>query len=150
MEIIKMVIDNDVLNEYYDYYFSIHKKAKKKPIDHPYHESINKWMILKRPVMNALKQRWLNFIMWFVERSGLSNKRIDICSLRFTAYYNTRRRHDVDNSCPKFIIDGLCESGMIVDDDSNHITSLTLSCGVDPLNPRTEIVVEVERYLHNE
>ena len=53
----------------------------------------------------------------------------------------TNRRHDIDNSCPKFILDGLSESGFIIDDDSKHITSLTMECYVDKDNPRTEIEV---------
>ena len=59
---IKLVIDNDILSQYEAYYFMIHPKASKKPIAHPYHESINVWMIMKRPMMNALKQKWKDFI----------------------------------------------------------------------------------------
>lgn len=147
IEVIKLVIDNTVLQEYEEYYFSLHPKAKKKPIAHPYHESINKWMIMKRMMMNALKQRWLDFIVWFIDKQGLSGMQIDECALRFTVFYETNRRHDVDNSCPKFIIDGLCESGFIVDDDSKHIRTLILQCFVDKDNPRTEIEVYVGRIL---
>ena len=62
-----------------------------------------------------------------------------------THYYPNNRRHDVDNSCPKFILDGLCESGFIVDDDSEHLTQLTLRCAVDSNRPRTEIVVSIDK-----
>lgn len=141
MNHIQLVIDEKKLREYEEYYFSIHKKAKKKPINHPYHESINAWMIMKRPMMNDLKQRWKNFIVWFIENQGYTNLRIEKCELSFTAYYLTQRRHDVDNSCPKFIIDGLIESGFIVDDDIDHITKLTLACQVDKKWPRTVIDV---------
>ena len=60
--------------------------------------------------MNALKQRWKDFIVWFIENKGYSNLHIEKWDLRFTTYYPNNRRHDVDNSCPKFILDGLCES----------------------------------------
>ena len=139
---IKLVIDDDVIEEYAKFYFSIHTRAKKKPISNPYHESINKWMIMKRPMMNALKSKWKDFIVWFIEKQGYTNLHINKCELKFVAFYKTNRRHDVDNSCPKFIIDGLCESGFIVDDDCNHITSLTLECGVDRDHPRTEIYIK--------
>ena len=59
----------------------------------------------------------------------------------FTTYYSTNRRHDVDNSTPKFILDGFSESGLISDDDSTHLKKLTLICNVDKDNPRTEIEV---------
>ena len=76
---IKLIIDNDVLNQYEAFYFTIHKKASKKPIAHPYHESINTWMIMKRPMMNALKQKWKDFIVWFVRAQGYANLRIEKC-----------------------------------------------------------------------
>lgn len=44
--------------EYEKHYFKMHPKASKKPIETPYHPTINQWMIMKRPIMNALKQRW--------------------------------------------------------------------------------------------
>lgn len=145
MEHIRMVIDSHVLDEYEKHYFSIHPRAKKKPVAHPYHESINVWMIMKRAPMNALKQRWKDFIVWFVGEQGYSNLRIEKCGMSFSAYYPTHRRHDVDNSCPKFILGGLVESGFIVDDDSEHLTKLTMRCFVDAEHPRTVIDVYIRQ-----
>ena len=143
MKKIKMIIDGETLAMYEKYYFRKHSKAKKKPIEHPYHPSINKWMIMNRPMMNALKQKWKDFIIWFVEKQGYSNLHIKKCEMIFTTYYQTNRRHDVDNSVPKFIVDGFTESGMLIDDDSTHLTKLTLQCKVDINNPRTEIEIKV-------
>lgn len=145
MEHIKLVIDDEVLERYEEHYFSIHTKAKKKPIAHAYHESINVWMVMKRAAMNALKQRWKDFIVWFINDQGYSNLRIEKCDLSFSTYYPNNRRHDVDNSCPKFILDGLVESGFIVDDDSEHLTKLTLQCAIDMRRPRTEIDVRIKQ-----
>lgn len=138
---IKLTFDEQTLSDYDRYYFSIHTKATNRPIARPYHESINQWMIMKRPMMNALKNKWKDFIVWFIEQQGYTNLRIEKCELIFTTYFNTNRRHDVDNTCPKFILDGLCESGFIIDDDSGHIQKLTLMCGIDREHPRTEIDV---------
>lgn len=140
---IKLVIDQSVLKRYFVYYFEQHPRAHKEPIAHPYHESMNQWMIMKRPMMNALKQKWKDFIVWFIKDQGHADLRIDECELVFITYYSTDRPHDVDNSCPKFIIDGLCLSGFVVDDSSKHIKSLTLRCDVDHDRPRTEIYVKV-------
>lgn len=141
MENIFLEFDYDTLKKYYEYYFEIHKKAHKPPIAHPYHESINTWMIMKRPMMNALKQKWKDFIVWYISTAGYSNLRIEQCELGFKTFYSSHRRHDTDNSTPKFIIDGLCESGFIIDDDCDHIRKLTLECFVDAERPRTEIYV---------
>lgn len=138
---IQLIIDESVLQEYDRHYFSIHKRASKRPIQHPWHESINQWMVMRRPMMNALKQRWKDFIAWFIEKQGYSNLRIEKCELAFCVYYNTNRKHDPDNTCPKFIIDGLCESGFLTGDDSSHVTAITLRCKVDPAWPRTEIEI---------
>lgn len=117
--------------------------ATKPPIKQPYHESINQWMILRRAAMNALKQRWKDFIKWFVNEQGYANLRIEKCEIRQRVFYPTNRRRDIDNTVPKFVLDGLVESGMVVDDDYKHITKLTLECGVDSACPRTELDITI-------
>ena len=141
---IKLVIDNDVLDDYFEYYKSIHPRAKKKPITMPYHPSINAWCILPRMSMNNLKQKWKDFIIWFVSISGYNDLQLDDFDVKYVAYFNTNRRHDVDNQVPKFILDGLTESGMIVDDDDKHLHKLTLATGYDKDNPRAEITILVK------
>lgn len=134
-----IVIDNQVVEKYNSYYFSLHPRAKKKPIEHPYHPSINTWCILPRIQMNALKQKWKDFGCWLVNELGYQKMQLDNFSIILTVFFNTRRRHDVDNQCPKFILDSFTESGLIVDDDEKHLHSLTLKTGYDKENPRTEI-----------
>lgn len=141
MKEIKLIIDNGILSDYEKYYFKNHPRASKKPIENPYHPSINTWMIMKRPMMNALKQKWKDFIIWFIYSQGYSNLRIESCEMKFTTYYKTNRRHDIDNGVPKFLLDGLSESGFIIDDDSKHIKKLTMQCFIDKDNPRTEIEI---------
>ena len=143
MKQINMTIDSDVLDAYSEYYFSLHPRAKKRPIKQPYHESINTWMILKRAAMNALKQRWKDFIIWFVNEQGYTNLRIEKCEISQTIFYPNNRRHDVDNGVPKFVLDGFVDSGMIVDDDFRHVNRLILSCDVDKEHPRTELSLRI-------
>ena len=38
---IKLILDNDLLEKYNEYYFKIHPRAKKKPIEKPRHTSLN-------------------------------------------------------------------------------------------------------------
>lgn len=145
MKTIRLVFDEETLRRYEEEcYFVRHPKAKKKPLEHPYHESINVWMIMKRPMMNALKQKWKDFMVWFIEDQGYTNLRIERCELICTTYYPNNRRHDVDNSVIKFEIDGMVDAGFLVDDDSRHLESLTLKCGVDIERPRTEILVKIK------
>lgn len=136
---ILLTIDNDVLSRYNEYYFSVHTKAKKVPIANPYHESINVWMIMKRPKMNAVKGKWKAMMKWFIEEQGYANLLIEKCEITQRVFYPNNRRHDIDNSVPKFILDGLVEGKMIADDDCKHITKLILECSTDIEHPRTEL-----------
>lgn len=141
MQNIYLTIDDDTLKAYSEYYFQHHPKAQNVPIKHPYHESINTWMILRRPMMNSLKQRWKDFTIWLVNQQGYTNLRISQCEMSFKVYYPNKHRHDIDNTTPKFILDGLVESGLVEDDDCTHITKLILECDVDAKHPRTEIKI---------
>ncbi len=136
-----MIIDNNTIEKYNEYYFKQYPRRKKPPIESPTHPSINKWFVMKRPQMNDLKQKIKEFIVWFVEDQGLTNKGIEKCSMTFVSYFKTRMRTDVDNYTPKFFLDGLVESGFIVSDDYFHVESLLLKCGYDKERPRTEIYV---------
>lgn len=142
---IKLILDQDVLDKYNKYYFVEHPKAKNVPIEHPYHPSINQWCILPRIQMNALKQKWKDFVKYWMKLEKLEHRQLDNFDIILTVFFNTKRRHDTDNQVPKFILDGFTESGFIVDDDEKHLRSLTLKTGYDKENPRTEI----EIIIHN-
>lgn len=73
---------------------------------------------------------------------GYDGMKINSCDIEVKTFYRINRRHDVDNSVIKFILDGFSESGFIVDDDYKHLKSLKLECGIDKNNPRTEIFVK--------
>ena len=76
--------------------------------------------------MNALKQKWKDFIVYWINDLGLQDKKLDNFEMIFTTYMPTKRRIDCDNTVPKFILDGFSESGFIIDDDGQHLKSLTL------------------------
>ena len=142
-DVITMTINQQTLDEYNKYYFAKYPRRRKEPIDRPTHPSINKWFILKRPAMNQMKANWKEFIVWFVENQGLSNLNIKKCSMKFTTYFKTKIRNDVDNTVPKFALDGLVMAGLIVDDDYEHLRPLILDCGYDKNNSRTEIEITI-------
>lgn len=143
MKKIKLVLDNDVLDKYNIYYFENHPRARKIPIEHPYHPSINIWCILPRMQMNALKQKWKDFGVWWISELGYTDMKIDKCEMIFDVYHPTKRRTDPDNFSPKFLDDSFVESGFLVDDDRDHVESLTIRCHVDKEHPRTEITVNI-------
>jgi len=138
---ILITIDDEDVKEYLIYYFKKYPNRRVAPIDRPTHPSMNKWMIMKRPQMNDTKQKWKEFTVWIVKKNGLENKMIEECEMTFISYFKTKIRKDVDNTSPKFVLDGFPEARLIIDDDSLHLTSLTLKCGYDKLRPRTEIYI---------
>jgi len=143
----KITISAEDVEEYAKVYFKKHPKAHKMPIEHPYHPSINTWFVMRRPQMNALKQKWKDFSVWLVKKNGLENLKLESFSIKFITYMPTKRRIDPDNTVPKFILDGFVEGGFLMDDDSTHLLSLELSAGYDKFFPRTEIIVK-ERSDH--
>jgi hypothetical protein len=138
-----MVLNQEVLSKYNEYYFKKYPRRSKIPIEHPYHESINKWFIMQRPQMNQLKQNWKEFICYWINTLGYQNMMLNCFEMTFTTYMPSKRRVDPDNTVPKFILDGFSESGFIVDDDGKHLKSLTLKTDYDKNDPRTEIEVKI-------
>lgn len=139
MEKFVLCLDNSVLDRYNDYYFAKFPRRHKKPIAHPYHESINKWFIMKRPQLNSLKQSWKDFWVWWINDLGLQNKNYKKFKIISTTYMPSRRKCDPDNTVIKFFLDGMVEAKLIEDDDGTHLKSLTLKTDYDKENPRTEI-----------
>ena len=74
----------------------------------------------------------------------MENRQLDNFDVVMTVFFNTKRRVDCDNYSRKFILDGLTESGFIVDDDGKHLRSLTIKTDYDKEHPRTEF----EFYIH--
>ena len=138
----KIVIDQALVDEYCEAYFKLHPRAHKKPIERPYHPSINEWCILPRIQMNALKQRHKDFMNFVVKKYGYENLNLDRFDMIVKIYKKTRIRGDCDNYTLKFWDDSLTESHMIVDDDYKHMRSIYTTMDIDKDNPRTEIIIK--------
>lgn len=144
-----LIIDIPIIKKYKSYYFKKYPRRKIFPFAskktgkiNPIPPSLNQWMIMRRPQMNNVKQQWKDFIVWLVDYYGLSNLNIKSATITFTYYFQDKRRRDADNYTPKNILDGFTESGLIVDDDFNHIKMLSIQGGYDKNNPRVEILIE--------
>jgi len=142
INIIKLVIDNDTLQKYNSHYFKKYPKRKKIPINKPIPPSLNQWMIMPRHKMNAEKQKWKEFGEWLVSYYGYQNMQINKCDIVITYYFDSNRRHDSDNYTPKNLFDAFTASGLLVDDDFNHVQSLTIKGDYCKDNPRTVIEVK--------
>jgi len=137
---IKIVINKDIIEKYYKYYFEKYPRRKKREIEKPIPPSLNTWMIMPRFKMNAQKQAWKNFGSWLVEYYGLKNKKINKCKIIIEYFFDSKRRHDADNYTPKNLFDSFTVSGLLIDDDFDHVESLTIKGNYSKENSRTEII----------
>jgi Holliday junction resolvase RusA-like endonuclease len=83
-------------------------------------------MVMKRPQMNNEKQKWKDFIVWLINKNNLQDTKINKATIIFTYYFPTKHRHDADNYTPKNLMDGFTESGLLIDDDFEHIEMLCI------------------------
>ena len=91
MKEINIVIDNSVIDEYAEFYFRQHPRAKKKPIERPTIPSLNTWIILPRVQMNALKQKYKDFGIWYINKLGLQDKHLEEFEMEFTKLYADKK-----------------------------------------------------------
>ena len=139
MKKLKIVIDNKSIELYEKYYFKKYPKRKKFPIKSPIPPSLNQWMVMKRYQMNHLKQVWKEFGNWMVKQNKLENKKLDKCRIVVEYFFGDKRKRDADNYTPKNLFDSFTVSGLLIDDDFNHVQSLTIKANYCKENPRTEI-----------
>ena len=86
-----------------------------------------------------LKKQWA----WDIKASVGRNKpkqALEKSIVTLTYYFKTKHERDPDNYSGKFILDGLVNAGVLVDDNFNCI-ELRLRGGYDKKNPRTEIQI---------
>jgi len=141
IQTLKLIIDNDTVNRYNEFYFMKYPYRTKAPITSPIHPSLNIWTKLKRDAQNVMKQQWNDFTVWFIHDFGLTNKKIDKCKIHVTNYFKDLRVHDLDNVTIKFFQDGFVNSGFLVKDDYKHIQLLSYSGDYDKFHCRTEFYV---------
>ena len=139
---ITIILDKEQLKKYNQDYFAEHPRARKAPIQNPYHPSINAWFILKRVVLNSLKQKWKYLAIWLAKPYVKEGIKFDKFKMTVYTYMPTKRKFDLDNCCPKFLLDGFVVSGLLKDDSVDCLQEITLKGGYDRENPRTEIYLE--------
>lgn len=139
----KLILDQQLIDEYADFYFKEHPRAKKKPIERPIMPTLNQILILQRPQIAALKAKYKEFGIWLVHHYGYEDLALQKFELEVRVYMPTKRRFDLDNCVGgvKLLIDAFTETQMIVDDNSSNLIKLTIMGGYDKDNPRTEYIL---------
>lgn len=104
--------------------------------------SLNKFMGRKNEWdYRAAKTNWTRAVLYAARAAkDRPEQPLEKAFVRIDYFFKTAVRHDADNYCGKFLLDGLTKAKVIADDDFGHI-SLTVHGHIDRENPRTEITV---------
>ena len=150
----KILIDQQVVDEYNEVYSKVHPRSKKKAIERPIPPGLNQLLVMTKFQRNYYKGLWKDFGMWLIKKLDYDNLKLDYFEMEVTVYMPSRRRFDIDNQCgsaTKLLADSFTESGFIIDDNNNVLTKLTMTGGYDKENPRVEFLLKtIEKEKTNE
>jgi hypothetical protein len=140
---IKIIIDNNIIEEYNKYYFSRYPRRKKKPIEKPIPPSLNRFIAMKRMQQNSVKQKYKEFSIWLANYFKIANLNLDKVEIVFKFYFPDHRRRDFDNLMltPKFIDDGFVEAKVLKDDSGDILKIRFENFEYDKNNPRVEMLI---------
>ena len=141
---IKLIIDNAIVEKYFQYYFNQYPRRKKKPILQPFPPSLNKFIAMKRMQQNDLKKKYKEFSMWLASYYKIANLKLDKLEITYTFYFPNHIRRDMDNLLltPKFFNDGFVESQVMIDDSGDMLQIVFDSFRYEKDNPRVEITIK--------
>ena len=102
------------------------------------HPSINEWKKWHYHKYNKIKKSWAEE-MFYITRGmkGIEGK-VEV-TVRY--YFKDKRKRDLDNYSPKFILDALVHANIIEEDNSSIVTRLSVEILHDKENPRTGILI---------
>ena len=143
MNTIKIIIDNQILEEYYLWYFNEYPRRKVKPIEKPIPPSLNRFVAMKRMQQNSVKQKYKEFSVWLANYYKIANLNLKKALIIFEFFFPDKRRRDFDNLMltPKFIDDGFVESNVFGDDNGEILKIEFETFKYDKENPRVEITL---------
>ncbi len=141
---IKLIVNNDILDKYHEYYFQKYPKRKKKPINKPIPLSLNQFIGMVRIAQSDLKKKYKEFAIWLAEYYKVNNLNLEKAHITYTFYFKDKRRRDVDNLMlsPKLFHDGFVEANMLVDDSGDILSISFAPFEWDKGNPRVEMLLE--------
>lgn len=103
------------------------------------HPSLNKWAIANRFAANKEKQVWKEMVYWACKEKGIKATIRGPVRVEIHYKFKDKRRRDCDNYTPKFILDGLVEAGVLVDDSCDIVTELLIKMSIGTGETKTII-----------
>lgn len=139
----KIIIDEEILNKYKDFYFLKYPKRRVFPIKKAIPPSFNYFTSIKRIVQNSLKQQYKEFSIWLANYYNIADLNINKAKITYTFFFKDHRRRDFDNLLltPKLINDGFVEAKVLIDDNGENLSIEFMPFEYDKENPRVEMVL---------
>lgn len=110
------------------------------------HQVLPSWNPISRKhwtARDSANTEWFDEFGWLATKLPRDVKHV---YLAFEIFCRTNSGRDADNAmAAKFTQDSLVKLGVIPDDTPEYVTSFPPKISVDPKNPRTEIMVIVDR-----
>ncbi len=140
---IKIVINEEILNKYKDFYFLKYPKRRVFPIKKAIPPSFNYFTSIKRIVQNSLKQQYKEFSIWLANYYNIADLNINKAKITYTFFFKDHRRRDFDNLLltPKLINDGFVEAKVLTDDNGESLSIEFMPFEYDKENPRVEMIL---------
>ena len=98
------------------------------------HPSLNKWAVANRFAANKCKQEWKQMVYWACKEIGIKKTIITPVTVCIHCKFKDKRRRDCDNYTPKFILDGLVEAGVLIDDSCDVVKELRIKMDIGSYN----------------
>lgn len=108
--------------------------------------NLNKWRSMHHHQEAKEKKEWENVVRLEVLAQKIKPVTpIKKAKLTYTFFFKTDAGHDPTNcqGCVKWLEDGLVKAGVLEDDTFEHVKNDVEKGGIDKLNPRVEIDIEV-------
>jgi hypothetical protein len=144
---IRLIIDNELIKKYHEYYFAKYPRRKVIPIERAIPPSLNSFIAMRRMAQNSLKQKYKEFAIWLAYYYKINNLNLSRAKITYIFYFTDKRRRDFDNFVlgPKFFDDGFVESRVFLDDNGENLKLELENFRYDKQNGRMEIIISYEQ-----
>lgn len=103
------------------------------------HPSLNDWAVKWHHYHRAkVKKQWEELVYYSCRGCKPIHGPVKV---KVDYYFPTKRRRDLDNYAPKFILDGMVKAGLIEEDNSNTLKELTVTINYEKNVSYTDITV---------
>lgn len=146
MNVLKIVIDKEVMEKYKSDYFKLNPRCRTFPkyFEKPIPMSWNAFIVKQRMEQNTIKQKYKSFAEWLARYYNLDGLNLEQLKITYDFYFDSNRSRDIDNYglTNKLLLDGFVSAKVLPDDNSKYLSLQFNPFQLDRQNPRVEMTLE--------